>query len=530
MEEKRITYVSVHYVKCTIFSSTNIKLSKINNSRSFQNGRHDYKDIEKLEVDISLEGPQLLEENMKEGGKKVSELLRKIPHIKALHLKFLQRPFAEYLFQYFIKEIKCHNISVLKVFFNDQLKCLYHNIPTINNSAFLKNFGNLRVVQIVVIYEILHSDIKELIDAVSVIKGVTIEIIHKYSFANVKECLYKRKCINNNSACICESKSGALDIISYVIHKKVYLSIPKTNPNLFNFIEVFPTMTTLDFEFLRKLHIKLFSYIELREFAEFLPHMSNLEVLSLHIQVNTDSMLCQFASIPHVARSKWVKLCPEMNSSDSTFFDNVIINESKSHSYKSFENLRKLKTIQLTLDIFNASVGHLVVESYRKNPPIVKKYKRLYHIEIFSFLSKAPRTVENLYLCRIPEFKYLSSYLLNEYFPNLTFLCLGEIYNYEKECLVNLKNLKIFVSHYKNVFVLPENVETCMLCINYYSSNEELQLNRELFSQHYKYLKHFTKEYTLNGSMKGKIFFNHYQDYLNIKRYFSDIEEMAFGK
>ncbi|CEF62696.1 Hypothetical protein SRAE_1000096600 [Strongyloides ratti] len=530
MDKKIFNYTSIHYIRCTIYSISNIKFSEISTSKTYFNKECSYENIEKLEIDISLEDGKMSEKNMMAAGKKVSELLNEIPNITALHLRYLQRPFSEYLFEYFIKEIINHNVSILKVFFNDQLDCFYQNMSIISSYNLFNGFENLKLFKIVVIYDTFHSDIKEIIDAASTIDNITIEIIQEYSFDAIKDCLYKMKHDNTNSTCLCRNKHWTLDILSYIIKKRIFLSIPKTKPIFFDFNELFPTLSILDFGYIRRLHIKLVSYLELRKFCTFLPLMSNLELLSLHIDVNTDNILFQPTYLPQVIKNNWTKLCPEMNSPSSTLFDKIVFKESKSHIYKSFKFLKKLKTIQLTLDIFNPSVGHLVIEPYQKNPPIVQKYKRLYDNEILSFLSKAPKDVENLYLRRIPKIKFMSTFLLNEYFPNLNFLCLGEILDSEKKCLTNLKNLKIFVSHYKNDFELPDTIESFMSCINYFSSTKELNLDEESFPDYYKYLNKFSNVCTLNGSIKGKVFFNDHQAFTNIKRHFSDIEEMAFGK
>lgn len=315
------------------------------------------------------------------------------------------------------------------------------------------------------------------------------------------------------------------------MEKKISLSIPRTKPNFFDFNEFFPSIPCIgNFVYIRKLHLKLTSYIELRKVTTFLKFMESLELLSLHIDVNTDSMLSQPTSLPQVIRKSWVKVCPELNQPTSHMFDSIVMKESRSYRYASFNFLKNLKTIQLTLDIYNLSIGHHVLQPFKMNPPIIQKHKKLYDFEISSFLMKAPNKVENLYLRGLPRMKCSSTFTLSRSFLNLKFLCLGEILDMDRDCLKHFQRLKILVSYYKNNLDLPEDIESFMSCFNYFSTTKELDMGEEAFPNYEKYLNQFSKVCTVNGSIKGKVFFNHPQDFINIKRYFPDIEEMAFGR
>uniref|UniRef100_A0AAF5CPX1 Phytanoyl-CoA hydroxylase-interacting protein-like C-terminal domain-containing protein n=1 Tax=Strongyloides stercoralis TaxID=6248 RepID=A0AAF5CPX1_STRER len=392
-----------------------------------------------------------------------------------------------------INEIQSDNISEIVILIDKDFscqKCL--PMPDLKNCKIFDGFKNLKTIKLYVENLMLTEGDKTLIDIVSNIKEITIDVILDKLQSNINFPIH----------------SSATDncIFSYIISKKCYLSIfiPYFINN-FNLIRWLKKLNTFDYTFICSLSFNISLPSEIQEFSKYLSLMTNLKWLRLVFKINYK--------------------CLKLEKYQCT--------TSKEYLFESSKHLQKLKTIQI-IWYFNMSTSVIkkFMEGQNKenNEAIqhkINKCLKIWEKETFSFFTSVSKSIKNLYFYAIPQFNSKITSFLNDLFPNLNFLFLGSIPNIEKKCLKILRNLKIFVSRNNEVLELPTNIKSCMISdAKYLLKNNIRKEKYEKCFEHYKKLKCFKKEYDVEGLIIGKIFFNNFDELYDIKVHFNDIKKI----
>ncbi|CEF62555.1 Hypothetical protein SRAE_1000082500 [Strongyloides ratti] len=491
-KEGIIYYWDEYILFCTVDSETEIEVSEINPRDDFYSDYpYDIREMKKLKIVIILRKTTTSKEIMKAISKKINEILKTNPYIQQFSFHFSDPSdglFAEYL----VKEIKSKNITELEV------SILYNFWSITTERNIFNNMINLKKIKISLQNSIITGIDRKLIDTASLIDGVILEV----NFNNVNINFDNFDVSIQNEDCV----------LSYIIRKNINLSITGTYYKLLNLNCFLKSFTNSNFSLLHGLRFDVTSIDSLREFGQFLPYMLNLQWLGIYFDIDNFNQ--------------------QLNN-------NTSIDEN---FYKSFKHLHKLKTIKITMESkinYSEECSDFVNEN---NLETIKEIQN-YHIvkdncqkELFHLLKNAPDIVENLYIYGIPKLTCKMSSLLNNYFPNLNLLFLKKIPNAENECLNNFKNLKIYVSYIMDNITLPESIKIVMICNNFewnyggihrifVKDIKNIKISDKIL-KYYRNLNKFKKEYTVDGVLKGKLFFNYFHDYYDIKNHFYNILEM----
>uniref|UniRef100_A0A0K0E0A7 F-box domain-containing protein n=1 Tax=Strongyloides stercoralis TaxID=6248 RepID=A0A0K0E0A7_STRER len=489
-KEGIIYYWDEYILFCIVDSETEIELSDINPSDDFYSDYpYDLREMKKLKIVIILRKTITSPGVMKAIGLKINQILKKSPYIHQFSFYF-SNPSDGFFSEDLVKEIKSSHVTELEV------SILYNFWSITSESNIFRNIVNLKKIKISLQNSIITGIDRKLIDTASLIDGVILEV----NFTNININFDNLNISLQNEECV----------LSYIISKNINLSITGTYYKLINLNRFFKNFTPPNFGLLHGLRFDVTSINDLHEFGTFLPYMLNLQWLGIYFDVDN------------------------FNQQSN---DNVPPN-----SYKSFKHLNKLKTIKIIIESkvnYNEEGKDFLDENNLSNVKEVQKIqniKKRCQEEVFYLLRSAPEIVENLYIYGIPKLTCKMSLMLNSYFPKLNLLFLKKIPNIDIDCLKSFKNLKIYVSYIMDNIMLPESIKIFMICNNFewnYGGIQRMfikdirnQKNNDKTLNYYRNFNKFKKEYTLDGVLKGKIFFNHFHEYYIIKNHFCSILDM----
>uniref|UniRef100_A0A0K0FNI7 F-box domain-containing protein n=1 Tax=Strongyloides venezuelensis TaxID=75913 RepID=A0A0K0FNI7_STRVS len=474
-------YWNGHVLFCSVDSETEIETSEIYPSDDFYiDYPYDLREMRKLKIIIFLRKALVSPEVMKSIGQRLNEILKVNFNIQQLSFHFTN-PSDAFFAQYLVKEIKNSNIKELEIYI------LYNFWTITTDDNIFENMVNLKRVRISLQNSFITGIDRKLIDAISLIRDVTLEVY----FNNVN--------INFDTTDI--SLQNMDNILSYVLSKNINLSITGSYYKLLNLNMFLRNFTLLNFNSLHGLRFDVTSIKTLHELGNYLPFMVNLKWLGIYFDIDNFD--------------------PNVNKNNAVYY------------YKSFKHLNGLKVIKI---IFECKKKHNEEDNDIITLEENEKYKKCCQNELFYLLKNAPDTVENLYISEMSELTSKMTHLLNDYFPKLNLLFLKKVPKCEEECLKNFKNLKIYVCHVMSEIKLPKSIKICMICTNYDLPYGDIQRtfiksvkctdSENKIFDYYRSLNQFKKEYTLNGILKGKIFLNYFHDYYTIINYFDDILDL----
>uniref|UniRef100_A0A0N5CAD3 F-box domain-containing protein n=1 Tax=Strongyloides papillosus TaxID=174720 RepID=A0A0N5CAD3_STREA len=492
IEDKRdVTFRDKYHCDITINSSNFITVSDLIPDDDHDAKIYNSNDVTKLEINIHA---KKVKKNSFYKVKcsiasKINKVLSSVSCVNELSLEFFGPEFVYNHIQDIIMEIKNDYISMLSINFkkNDSPSIFKPEKPLITNEKFLHGFKNLKCFQIekhmfgYTMYDVTSIDI------LSKIKGLS---LHLNGFSNFYP-----------SSPDTSEKVSLNGVLSKIIKNKIYFSLStgkfESEPRFMSWLE---DSDVSSLSLITSIEIMNFTVMNLHKLTKFLPYMINLQSLKIGI----------------------VEVGPTFNME----------NRNLSYIYKSFKNLKQLKTIVISLaysedgcDLFSRifkEIGGTINNGADQD---------MYQKDIIPFLSMAPECLENLYLNGKFNITNEITSKLNKSFPNLSFLFFGSLRNAETKSIEVFENLEMFVNLSPFTFELPKNIQLCMVGADSRTSNTEdfpdflHNLSKASYSdvdsnipkifarykkcfEHYRGLKCLKREYDLYGSVKGKIFFN----------------------
>uniref|UniRef100_A0A0N5B8T6 F-box domain-containing protein n=1 Tax=Strongyloides papillosus TaxID=174720 RepID=A0A0N5B8T6_STREA len=434
--------------------------------------------VSRLDVTIDFNEEEPTQDIMKGIGEKLNELLMVNQTIQKLNLHFEINFSCDYHIGNLINEIMSDNFSRLEIsiFISSWVDMGKFNIPSISDKIF-DGFKNLKEIEMEMESSNSNGIFNKLVDAAANIKGAIIETSLKHD--------------------------KQLELPYYILDKHVFLSIVKSEYDLSDLNLWFSNLDVSQFSWIQKLCINVRSLIDLRKFSNYLSHMTNLEWLrvvfyidEIKFEENNNEELGLYTSSKHLTKLRTMKV--EFYNNVSLYNeDNIIKNGG------SFEALSKPRIME------NEKMG---------------ESKIFYTTEMLNFLSTIPSCLEGLYFYKVPLLTCKMTTLLNFYFPNLVFLYLDMIPITEQECLRNLKNLKYYVSRLVNGLELQRSIRASMVKpgSNWCSKVDSRQIV-DRCCEYYRDSGIFTKEFAVDGSIKGRIFLNYFHDLFSFKSYIDSV-------
>uniref|UniRef100_A0A0K0EU41 F-box domain-containing protein n=1 Tax=Strongyloides venezuelensis TaxID=75913 RepID=A0A0K0EU41_STRVS len=434
--------------------------------------------VSRLDVTIDFNEEEPTQDIMKGIGEKLNELLMVNQTVQKLNLHFEINFSCDYHIGNLINEIMSDNFSRLEIsiFISSWVDMRKFNIPSVSDKIF-DGFKNLKEIEMEMESSNSNGIFNKLVDAAANIKGVIIETSLKHD--------------------------KQLELPYYTLDKHVFLSIVKSEYDLSDLNLWFSKLDVSQFSWIQKLCINVKSFIDLRKFSNYLSYMANLEWLRV---------------IFHIDEIK--------------FEEN---NNGESELYTSSKHLTKLRAIKIEFrnnfslckeddTTKNGSLLEALNKPLTVEDEKMRESKILYTTEMLNFLCTIPSCLEELYFYKVPLLTCTMTNLLNFNFPNIIFLYLDMISVTERECLRNLTNLKYYVSCLVNGLELPRSIRTSMVKFgsNWYSKVDSKQIV-DRCCQYYRDSGIFAKEFTIDGSIKGRLFLNYFHDLFIFKSYIDDM-------
>uniref|UniRef100_A0A0K0FMZ3 F-box domain-containing protein n=1 Tax=Strongyloides venezuelensis TaxID=75913 RepID=A0A0K0FMZ3_STRVS len=493
--KKTIFFLDECVAKCVVNLGASFEEIKIEFDTQYSPYSLNLINIDRMTIDIQIANISMISNTFKSFGEKINRIFKTTPYIRKLTIFFPIHNsilFAERL----IQEIRNDKLSEITLIIgNDFSDRSWVSEFQITNATIFSGLKNLNKVKLYIDHLHLSANDKKLIDIISNIKGITIEI----SLGRLP----------NDTLFPPPSSTIPTCILTYILSRQIFLSINipffKSNININRWCK---KLEILNFNFIRKLRFHISSITDLREFSEYLYFMKNLEWLGIIFNINCNSL--------------------KIKSSKNTDMENNL--------YKSSKHLQKLKTIQISW-YFNSS--NINIKKFMENQIMdygdINEQKnqvfanciKTWQEEAFSFLSNIPRNIQNLYFHAIPEFTNAISSYLDNLFPNLNILFLSSVPRTEKECLNNFSNLKIYVSRFMDVLKLPNIIESCMIYDTPYLLKNDIRMRKYIScTDSYRNLERFNNEYILDGQINGIIFFNYFHELYDMQDHFDDISQM----
>ncbi|CEF62556.1 Hypothetical protein SRAE_1000082600 [Strongyloides ratti] len=419
------------------------------------------------------------------------QLINEITSIKGLFIDSSYLP-KEKTLEDVIKEIKNCNVQELDINLKDNIFDEKNGQVIFNTTENVFNgFTNLKKIKFVVEDFILTDVYKNIINIISNIDGMTIEIeCSKTSFSDfVSEIFIKSEDF----------------MLTNILRKKINLIITRYYFKISHLLAWLEILTISDLSYLKSLYLCLPTINRFRKFTTFLPYMVNLEWLGIKFDIKVFAIMVEFSTLRK-------------------------LHEYEEFFYKSFKNLEKLKTIQIECILTpkdSCMKGHSWIVA---NDGDIIDSKIIIQNEIFSFLSYGPKSLKNLFISGISNLSCSETLLLSQFFPNLKLLYLRNIVKSENDCLKYFKNLEFYVCCNVGNLYLPDNVDICLVC-NKNNLFEEI-INNNMFMECCEYQiksNKFTKTCTLDGDIKGKVFFNHFYQLYGIHKYLKNIYEVIMS-
>uniref|UniRef100_A0A0K0E5H4 F-box domain-containing protein n=1 Tax=Strongyloides stercoralis TaxID=6248 RepID=A0A0K0E5H4_STRER len=460
-DKKNVTFCTTFYTTCQYNEEKNITFSKIRASFERMYELFVINKLKKVCIKFDKSQEYVTKQSMIDRGKELNKFLQKNLWIEQLILDFSQFYSFELYLEEFFNQINNKSIKVLGFNFESNTENHSNNLLNeINSENLFIGLPNLKKLLISIDGNHLKVLNKIIIDGAKNRPEISIEIELVGSI--YEEKLYYFNKIYEKNIISHIIKNGNRVLIKRGYHKAFHLNIDFNNFNGFELL------------FIQCLTFDICSYNLFYQLIQFLSDMVNLEYLSLCFKIENPSV-----------------------SIEKNIQDKLIIDDKY-----DFRRLQKLKTLKMF--IINECTNEEERQTLEKN--------------IFKMIDVSPNSINNLYLHGINKIKNEETQRISKQLLNIKFLYLGNINEIDQDCLINFKNLKIFISCCRNVFQLPKTIEAFMVMTLSLHDDNLIKLYHDCCS-YYELTKNFNKIYTCEGYIKGKIFFNTFIHCLNIQKF-----------